>query len=64
MIDYESSDVFRFDLGPILQDQTRIAKLKNAYNLLILGPRIFKFFPPSWILVEMENVIYLENCNT
>ena len=31
----EFSDVVRFDLGPILQGQTRIAKLKSAYNSLI-----------------------------
>ena len=35
----ESSDVVRFDLGPLLQGQTRIGKLKSAYNLLIMGPR-------------------------
>ena len=35
----ESSDVVRFDLGPHLQGQTRIAKLKSAYNLLIISPR-------------------------
>ena len=35
----ESSDVVRFDLGPLRQDQTRIAKVKGAYNLLIIGPR-------------------------
>ena len=29
----------RFDLGPFLQGQTRTAKLKSAYNLLIIGPR-------------------------
>ena len=28
-----------FDLGPLFQGQTRIAKLKSAYNLLIIGPR-------------------------
>ena len=27
------------DLGPLLQGQTRIAKLKSAYNSLIFGPR-------------------------
>ena len=32
-------DVVRFDLGPLLQGHTRIAKLKSAYNLLIIGPR-------------------------
>ena len=36
---WESSGVVRFDLGPLLQGQTRIAKLKSAYNLLIIGPR-------------------------
>ena len=35
----ESSDVVRFDLGPLLQGQTRMAKLKSAYNLLIIVPR-------------------------
>ena len=34
---WESFDVFRFDLGPLLQGQTGIAKFKSAYNLLI-GP--------------------------
>ena len=29
----------RFDLGPLLQGQTSIAKLKSAYNSLIIGPR-------------------------
>ena len=36
---WASCDVFRFDLGPLLQGQMRIAKLKSAYNLLIIGPR-------------------------
>ena len=36
---WESSDVVRFDLGPLLQDQMRRAKLKSAYNFLIIGPR-------------------------
>ena len=35
----ESSDVFRFDLGPLLQGQTRIAKLKSAYNSHIIDRR-------------------------
>ena len=33
------SDVVRFDIGPLLQCQMRIAKLKSANNLLIIGPR-------------------------
>ena len=36
---WESFGVVRFDLGPLVQGQTRIAKLKSAYNLLIIGPR-------------------------
>ena len=34
-----SSDVVRFDLGPLLQGQTKIAKVKSAYNSLIIAPR-------------------------
>ena len=36
---WESFDVVRFDLGPLLEGQTKIAKLKSAYNSLIIGPR-------------------------
>ena len=35
----ESSDVVRFDLGPLLEGQMRTAKLKSAYNSLIIDPR-------------------------
>ena len=35
---WESPDVVRFDLGPLFQGQARIAKLKSAYNTLIIGP--------------------------
>ena len=34
---WESSGVVGFDLGPLLQGQRRIAKLKTAYNSLIIG---------------------------
>ena len=34
---WESSGVVRFDLGPLLQGQTSIAKYKNVYNSLIIG---------------------------
>ena len=34
----ESFGVVRFYLGPLLRGQTRIAKLKIAYNSLIIGP--------------------------
>ena len=36
---WESSGVVRFDLGPLLQGQARIPKLKSAYNSLIIGPK-------------------------
>ena len=36
---WECFGVVRFDLAPLFQGQTRIAKLKSAYNLLIIGPR-------------------------
>ena len=36
---WESSGVVGFDLGPLLQGQTRIARRKSAYNSLIIGPR-------------------------
>ena len=36
---WESFDVVRFDLGQLLQGQTRRAKLKSADNSLIIGPR-------------------------
>ena len=36
---WESSDVVRFDLWPLLQGQTKITKHISAYNLLVMGPR-------------------------
>ena len=36
---WESFSVVGFDLGPLLQGQMSIAKLKSAYNSLIIGPR-------------------------
>ena len=36
---WESFGVVRFDLGPLVQGQMTIAKLKSAYNRLIIGPR-------------------------
>ena len=34
---WESSGVVRFDLQPLLQGQTRIAKPESTYNSLIIG---------------------------
>ena len=36
---WESFGVVGFDLGPLGQGQTRIAKLKSVYNSLIIGRR-------------------------
>ena len=36
---WESFGVVGFDLGPLLEGQTRIAKLKSAFNSLIIGLR-------------------------
>ena len=36
---WESFGVVGFDLRPLVQGQTRIPKLKSAYNSLIIGPR-------------------------
>ena len=36
---WESFGVVKFDRGPLLQGQTRITKLKSAYNSLIIDPR-------------------------
>ena len=36
---WESTGVVGFDLGPLFQGQMRTAKLKSAYNSLIIGPR-------------------------
>ena len=36
---WESSGVVGFDLGPLVRGQKSIAKLKSAYNSLIIGPR-------------------------
>ena len=33
-----TTDVVRFDLGPLLQGPMRIDKVKSADNLLIIGP--------------------------
>ena len=37
-MDWESSGVVGFDLEPLLQGQMRTAKLKTAYNSVIICP--------------------------
>ena len=46
---WESSGVVGFDLGPLLEGQMRTAKLKSAYNLLIIGSRGFGALSLWWI---------------
>ena len=46
---WESSGMVGFDLGPLLEGQMRTAKLKSAYNLLIIGPRGFGALSLQWI---------------
>ena len=46
---WESSGVVGFDPGPLLEGQMRTAKLKSAYNLLIIGPRGFGALSLRWI---------------
>ena len=46
---WESSGVVGFDLGPLLEGQMRTAKLKSAYNSLIIGARDFGALPLWWI---------------
>ena len=38
---WESFGVVGFELGPLLQGQMRIAKLKSAYHLLIIGLEVW-----------------------
>ena len=38
----------RFDLRPLVQGQTRIAKLKSAYNSLIIDPRGLQYDTNSY----------------
>ena len=48
---WESSGVVAFDLGPPLQGQTSIAKLKSAYNSLLLVLELWDGIPTyrkSW----------------
>ena len=46
---WESSDVVGFDLGPLLEGQMWTAKLKSAYNWLIIGPIGFGALSLRWI---------------
>ena len=51
----ESSDVVRFDLGSLLQGQMKIAKLKSAYNSLIMGPRVLQCETNLWEIMGWKS---------
>ena len=60
---WESFGVVGFDLGPLLQGQTSIAKLKSAYNSLIMSTPLgmdilFLLFPPSNVRRPMSGVTH------
>ena len=43
-----SSGVVGFDLGPLVQGQMRMEKLKGAYNSLIIDPRGLQYDTNSY----------------
>ena len=51
---WESSGVVGLDLGPLLQGQTRIAKVKSAYNSLIIDPRSLQYETNSYEILGQE----------
>ena len=54
-MDWESCGVVGFDLGPLVQGQTRIAKLKSAYNSLIIGPRGLQYQTNLWEIMGWKS---------
>ena len=44
-----------FTLGPLLQGQTRIAKLQSAYNSLIIGPRGLGWQSNLWDIMDRDS---------
>ena len=52
---WESFGVVRFDLGPLVQGQTRIAKLKSAYISLIMGPRGLPCETKLWEIMDWKS---------
>ena len=52
---WESSDVIRFDLGPLLQGQTRIGKIKSAYNSLIMSSRSLQCETNLWEIMGWKS---------
>ena len=51
---WESSDVVRFDLEPLLQGQTRF--FKRVYNSFIIDPRVCNV-KPTWRILWAGNLL-------
>ena len=55
---WESSGVVGFDLGPLLEGQMRTAKLKSAYNSLVLvhflygGYNLYRFSDALGLVIK------------
>ena len=47
-----------FTLDPSFQGQTRIPKLKNAYNSLIIGPRGLQYYTNLYETVGLESSLF------
>ena len=45
-----------FDLGPLPQGQTRIAKVKSVYNSLIIGPRGLGWYTKLQEIMGWESI--------
>ena len=54
---WESFGVVGFDLGPLLQGQTRITKLKRVNNSFIIDPRGLQCEPKLQDIVSWESQI-------
>ena len=52
---WESFDVVRFDLGPLLQGQMSTGNLKSAYNSLIIDPRGLQCETNLWDIMGWES---------
>ena len=52
---WESFDVVRFDLGPLLQGQMTIANSKSAYKSLIIGPSGLQCEINLWEIMGWES---------
>ena len=52
---WESFDVVEPDIGPLIQGQMRIAKLKSAFKSLIIGPRGLGWQTNIWEVMGLES---------